>query len=106
MAEQINQIIITEHFAKWLKKLKNPIAKAAVARRIKSAEKGNFGDHKNLSGTDGLFEMRIDTGKGYRIYYAQQGKVIYILLYGGDKSTQQLDIEKATALWSELKQGE
>lgn len=102
MAEQVNQIIITDHFAKWLKGLKNPIAKVAVARRIKNAEKGNFGDHKNLSGTGGLFEMRIDTGKGYRIYYAQQGKVIYILLYGGDKSTQKLDVEKAMTLWAEL----
>lgn len=46
--------------------------------------------------------MRIDTGKGYRIYYAQQGKVIYILLYGGDKSTQKLDVEKAMTLWAEL----
>lgn len=50
--------------------------------------------------------MRIDTGKGYRIYYAQQGDVIYILLNGGDKSTQQADIEKAKAIWAELKPSE
>ncbi|WP_409041015.1 type II toxin-antitoxin system RelE/ParE family toxin [Mannheimia haemolytica] len=64
---------------------------------------GNFGDHKSLAGTGGLYEMRIATGAGYRIYYAQQGNVIYILLHGGDKSTQQADIEKAKALWAELK---
>lgn len=104
MAE--NQIILTETFSKWLDGLKNPIAKATVARRIKNAIKGNFGDHKLLSGGSGIAEMRIDTGKGYRIYYAQQGDVIYILLNGGDKSTQQADIEKAKTIWAELKQSE
>ncbi|MGX2975341.1 type II toxin-antitoxin system RelE/ParE family toxin [Ursidibacter arcticus] len=105
MAEQvINQIIISENFANWLSDLKNPIAKATVSRRIKNATKGNFGDHKLLTGTGGVYEMRIDTGKGYRVYYAQQGEVIYILLHGGDKSKQQNDIEKASLLWAELKQ--
>ncbi|MDD2166952.1 type II toxin-antitoxin system RelE/ParE family toxin [Glaesserella parasuis] len=104
MSGIINQIIITDNFSKWLDGLKNPIAKATVARRIKNAVKGNFGDHKALAGTGGLYEMRIATGAGYRIYYAQQGDVIYILLQGGDKSTQQADIEKAKALWAELKQ--
>ncbi|WP_159991131.1 type II toxin-antitoxin system RelE/ParE family toxin [Pelistega ratti] len=47
--------------------------------------------------------MRIDTGKGYRIYYAQQGNVIYVLLNGGDKSTQRTDIEKAKSIWADLK---
>lgn len=104
MAEQVNQIIITENFAQWLSGLKNPIAKATVTRRIKNAAKGNFGDHKLLTDTGGIYEMRIDTGKGYRIYYAQQGEVIYILLHGGDKSKQQADITKAKAVWAELKQ--
>ena len=99
----MNQIIITDNFAHWLEKLKNPIAKATIARRIKNAVKGNFGDHKLLTGTGGLYEMRIDTGKGYRVYYAQQGEIIYILLQGGDKSTQQSDIEKAKAIWAELR---
>ncbi|MCB4228263.1 type II toxin-antitoxin system RelE/ParE family toxin [Mannheimia haemolytica] len=94
---------MTDNFSKWLENLKNPIAKATVARRIKNAINGNFGDHKSLAGTGGLYEMRIATGAGYRIYYAQQGNVIYILLHGGDKSTQQADIEKAKALWAELK---
>lgn len=98
----MNQIIITDNFAHWLEKLKNPIAKATIARRIKNAIKGNFGDHKLLAGTGGLYEMRIDTGKGYRIYYAQKGEIIYILLHGGDKSTQQTDIDKAKAIWVEL----
>lgn len=105
MTEQsTNQIIITDNFSKWLEGLKNPIAKATVARRIKNAINDNFGDHKSLPGTGGLYEMRIATGAGYRIYYAKQGEIIYILLQGGDKSTQQSDIEKAKALWAELKQ--
>lgn len=99
-----NQIILTATFSEWLNGLKNPIAKATVARRIKNAIKGNFGDHKLLAGTGGISEMRIDTGKGYRIYYAQQGEVIYILLNGGDKSTQQADIAKASEIWAELRQ--
>lgn len=100
-----NQIILTETFSKWLAHIKNPIAKAAVLRRIKNAVKGNFGDHKLLTGTGGVYEMRIDTGKGYRIYYAQKGDIIYILLNGGDKSNQQSDIDKASVLWADLKQG-
>ena len=98
----MNEIIITSNFSRWLERLKNPIAKATIARRIKNAIKGNFGDYKSVGG--GLYEMRIDTGKGYRLYYVQQGDVIYILLHGGDKSTQQTDIEKARSLWAELKQ--
>ena len=100
----MNQIIITHYFSIWLERLKNPVAKAAIVRRIKNAGKGNFGDHKLLAGGGGVYEMRVDCGKGYRVYYAQRGEAIYILLYGGDKSTQQGDIEKARALWAELKQ--
>ena len=100
----MNQIIITHYFSIWLERLKNPVAKAAIVRRIKNAGKGNFGDHKLLAGGGGVYEMRVDCGKGYRVYYAQRGEAIYILLYGGDKSTQQGDIEKAQALWAELKQ--
>lgn len=99
----VNQIIITDNFSKWLEGLKNPIAKATIARRIKNTIKGNFGDHKSLAGTGGLYEMRIATGAGYRIYYARQENIIYILLHGGDKSTQQADIEKAKILWDELR---
>lgn len=104
MSQTVNQIIITDTFAKWLNSIKNPIAKATIARRIKNATTGNFVDHKSLTGTGGLYEMRIATGAGYRIYYAKQGNIIYILLHGGEKSIQQRDIEKAKALWIELKQ--
>ncbi|MCK3656999.1 hypothetical protein A4G19_15160 [Pasteurellaceae bacterium Macca] len=92
----MNQIEMTEEFAEWLDKLKDPIAKASIGKRIKRAALGNFGDFKNLKGN--LYEMRIDKGKGYRIYYTQKGEIIYILLCGGHKSTQQADITKARTM--------
>ena len=85
----------TADFKKWLKELKDPLAKITILKRIERAKAGNFGDSKAIG--DGLSEMRIDTGKGYRIYYTQIGNVIYLLINGGDKSTQQKDINKAKA---------
>ncbi|WGE85335.1 type II toxin-antitoxin system RelE/ParE family toxin [Actinobacillus equuli] len=90
----------TQIFKYWLKTLKNPIARITIARRIERANFGNFGDHKALGA--GLWEMRIDTGAGYRVYYAQKGECIYLLLSGGDKSSQAKDIEKARTIWTEI----
>lgn len=92
----------TEEFKYWLKSIKNPIARTAVAMRIERAKVGNFGDHKSVG--EGVYEMRLTTGAGYRIYYAQRGEIIYILLNGGDKSTQQKDIDKAKMIWGSLKE--
>jgi putative addiction module killer protein len=64
-----------------------------VLARIRSAELGNFGDHKPLGG--GLFEMRIHYGPGYRLYYARREDVVYLLLMGGSKATQARDIKRA-----------
>lgn len=77
-----------------------------VVTRIRRAENGYFGDHKLLPNTGGVYEMRIDTGKGYRIYYGQIGEITYILTNGGDKSSQQNDINKAVELFAQLKQQE
>ncbi|WP_439240159.1 type II toxin-antitoxin system RelE/ParE family toxin [Lonepinella sp. BR2474] len=92
----INHIEMTETFAQWLAKLKDPTAKAKITMRIKRAKNGNFGDFKNLKGN--LYEMRVDTGKGYRIYYTQDGETLYFLLCGGDKTTQNEDIAHARAM--------
>ena len=78
--------------------------KAAIVTRINRAINGNFGDHKSVG--DGVFEMRITKGPGYRVYYARYGEVTYFLISGGDKSTQQADIAKAKALWEGIKQQE
>lgn len=89
----MNEILMTEKFAKWLKNLKNIQAKKNILQRIDRAKKNNFGDCKQLA--ENLYEMRIFTGAGYRVYYTQRGMAIYLLLVGGDKSSQEKDIEIA-----------
>lgn len=70
--------------------------------RLQRAQDGNFGDHKLLADTGGIYEMRIFKGNGYRIYYAQEGQNIYLLLSGGGKDNQQSDIDKAKQLWQSI----
>ena len=86
----------TKQYDKWFKKLKDSLLRIKILARLSRVENGNFGDFKQL-GTN-LFELRFFFGPGFRIYYTiQDGKVV-ILLVGGDKSSQQKDIEKAEAL--------
>jgi putative addiction module killer protein len=92
----------TEEFRKWLDKLRDPLGKVQIARRIKRAEeKEHFGEYKDL-GSD-LFEMKFTTGPGYRLYLTQIAGKVYLLLGGGDKSSQASDIEKALAAIATLK---
>ncbi|MGR6980212.1 type II toxin-antitoxin system RelE/ParE family toxin [Testudinibacter sp. P27/CKL/0425] len=100
----MNVILRSEIFNKWFAKLKDKMAVALITRRLDRIKLGNFGDHKFLGG--GIYEMRIDTGKGYRIYYAREGEITYLLICGGDKTSQQHDIDLAKQLWAEYKQGE
>lgn len=88
-------------FQRWLKRLRDPIAKVQVIKRTNRIERGNFGDHKFCR--DGVWELRIDVGAGYRVYYAQAGKQIILLLCGGDKSTQDADIDCAVKYWQDWK---
>ena len=85
----------------WLEKLRDTTAKIAVIRRVTRIELGNFGDHKFCR--DGVWELRIDVGAGYRVYYAISGKEIILLLCGGDKRTQDLDINRACDYWQAWK---
>lgn len=87
-------------FRKWLSGLKDVQAKAAIGRRIERAEGGNFGDCKLVG--DGVSEMRIKVGPGYRVYFARRGKYVYLLLLGGDKSSQAGDIKAAKKMAAEL----
>lgn len=96
----------TEIFENWLKALKDPIAKYKILQRIERAQSGNFGDHKPLKNAENISEMRVDTGKGYRIYYANRNGIIYILLNGGNKTTQTKDIEKAKEILKTLEDEE
>jgi putative addiction module killer protein len=82
-------------YVDWLEKLKDMTAKIAVVRRVARMELGNFGDHKFCR--DGVSELRIDVGAGYRVYYAMAGKQVVLLLCGGDKRTQDADLDRACA---------
>ncbi|MDR2717173.1 MAG: type II toxin-antitoxin system RelE/ParE family toxin [Treponema sp.] len=80
-------------FDKWLAKLRDPVAVARILARIKRLEEGNPGDVWPVG--EGISELRIHYGPGYRVYYKDTGREIIILLCGGDKSTQQADIIRA-----------
>jgi putative addiction module killer protein len=88
-------------FDEWRGKIRDVKARIAVDRRIMRVESGNFGDHKFLR--EGVWELRIDAGPGYRVYYAQAGMTVVLLLCGGDKRDQDADIDRACAYWREWK---
>jgi putative addiction module killer protein len=90
----------TENFANWHSSLRDLRAKSAIARRIERAENGNLGDTKSVGG--GISEMRIDVGAGYRVYFTIRSGLMVIFLAGGDKSTQQADINRAIKLANEV----
>lgn len=100
----MKEVLQTERFAKWFRKLKDNSAKVAIARRIERLEQGNFGDSKFVG--DKVFELRIDVGKGYRVYFMDRSSEIIILLVGGDKKTQSDDIKTAKKLAKECEDGE
>lgn len=92
----------TVEFDKWLRKLKDLRAKAKILFRIQKLENDeHFGDSKSVG--NGINELKINYAKGYRIYFKETDGKILILLIGGDKSTQQKDIEKAKEIWNRLK---
>jgi putative addiction module killer protein len=86
----------TEVFAKWLDGLHDIRARARILVRIERLAAGNPGDVKSVG--EGVSELRIDYGPGYRVYYKKQGQKVVILLAGGDKSTQAKDIKTALRL--------
>ena len=86
----------TETFDDWFAGLRDQRAKARINVRIKRLSQGNAGDHRNL--TKGVTELKIDYGPGYRVYYVTRAGITYILLCGGDKDSQQADIDKALAM--------
>ena len=96
------EVIQSETFARWLGKLKDRAAVMRINARIRRlTETGNFGDAKPVR--DGVSEMRIDHGPGYRLYFIQSGQVLVVLLAGGDKSTQDADIKRAIEIAKEWK---
>ncbi|MBF2714333.1 type II toxin-antitoxin system RelE/ParE family toxin [Agrobacterium vitis] len=92
----------TRDYADWIKKLKDFRTRARIADRIDRLAAGNPGDVKPVGG--GVSELRIDYGPGYRVYFVRDGSVVYVLLCGGDKSTQDKDIRLAKKLAQQLKE--
>ena len=86
----------TEAYREWINALKDRVGRARVQVRVDRLVHGNPGKHRDL--TDGVSELKIDVGPGYRVYYTQRGGRLLLLLVGGDKSTQQKDIEMAISL--------
>ena len=88
-----------EPFTEWLADLSDRQARARILARLERLEAGNFGDVKFLR--DGVSELRIDWGPGYRVYFGRDGRTVIVLLCGGDKRKQDADIRKAVELWQE-----
>jgi putative addiction module killer protein len=99
------QIYLTEEgqapFSEWLASLPDSKARAKIRVRLDRVSLGNFGDCRGVG--DGVQELRIDYGPGYRVYFGQVGSTIVLLLCGGDKSTQANDIEQAKQYWNDYR---
>ncbi len=83
----------SEEFDTWLGGLKDKVGRARIVHRIRSAEHGNFGDCEPVG--EGVSEMRVHVGPGYRVYFTRRAEVVYLLLLGGDKSSQKRNIKRA-----------
>lgn len=86
----------SDEFDAWLVGMKDLVGKAQVVLRLDRAVRGHFGDCEPVG--EGVSEMRIHYGPGYRVYFTRRGTVVYLLLLGGDKSTQKRDIKRAIAM--------
>jgi putative addiction module killer protein len=86
----------TEEYSSWFEHLRDRMAKTRILIRIRRVSLGNLGDAKPVG--EGVSELRIDYGAGYRVYFVQRGKTLVVLLAGGDKRTQPKDIQRAIAL--------
>jgi putative addiction module killer protein len=98
----MNTFVRSSDFDVWLSGLADHKAKARVLARLRSATLGNFGDCEPVG--EGVSEMRIHVGPGYRVYFVRMGSTVYVLLTGGDKSSQKQDITRAKKMAQELKE--
>ena len=96
------QIQQTETYVKWFAGVRDRVTRARIDIRIRRLSLGNAGDTKPVG--EGVSELRVDHGSGYRVYFIQRGEVVIVLLAGGDKSTQDKDIRNAKALANDLKE--
>ena len=91
-----------EPFTRWFLSIRDISIRRRIQARLTSVRDGNLGDHRSVGG--GVWELRLDFGAGYRIYFGQVDTTIILLLCGGDKSSQQRDIERAKNYWIEYKE--
>ncbi len=91
----------SEPFSEWLGSLPGKVAQARIRVRLRQVQAGNMGDVKSVG--EGVSELRVHVRAGYRVYCGRHGKAIVILLCGGDKSSQDMDIERAKEFWAEWK---
>ena len=96
----MNTFLRSEEFDAWLAGLKDRVGRARIVHRIRSAEQGNFGDCEPVGA--GVSEMRIHIGPGYRVYFTRREEVVYLLLLGGNKSSQKRDIKLAISMAQKL----
>ena len=90
-----------EPFTNWLNSLKDARDRRRILMRLRRVEQGNYGDSKHIQ--SGIFELRLFFGPGYRIYFGEDGDTLVILLCGGDKSSQDKNIQQAIKYWDEYK---
>ena len=93
-----------EPLTEWLKSLRDQRTRKRIQNRIARIESGNLGDYKSVG--DGVFELRLQFGPGYRVYFGEVDNTIILLLCGGDKSSQDRDIERAKVYWQEYKESQ
>lgn len=91
-------------FGAWLDGMRDARAAARIVARVDRLHVGNFGDHKFVG--DGVWELRVDYGPGYRVYYALAARRVILLLCGGDKRRQSADVRRANALWKDYNERE
>lgn len=89
----MNTFLRSDEFDAWLASLKDKVGRARIIHRIRTAEHGNFGDCEPVG--EGVSEMRVHFGPGYRVYFTRRGDVVYLLLLGGNKSSQKRDTKRA-----------
>lgn len=89
----------TEPFTAWFEGLRDPSVRRRILVRLRRVEQGNYGDYRSLQ--DGVYELRFPFGPGYRVYFGEDGDTVVVILGGGDKRTQNRDIDKAKACWKE-----
>ena len=100
----MNTMVQSPTFSTWLRELRDEVAKALILRRMISAELGDFGDCEPVG--EGVSEMRVHHGSGYRVYFVRRGMAVYMLLCGGNKASQKKDIRLAKKMARDMKESE